>query len=131
MSSWILRASSAFRRAVSGSGIPRSANTLPLPRVMVTSLLVAVLLMVFLRLFQPRLDEVDLGLGRADPAFRFLLEDVQDVDAPGKPHGEHGAVRPRLVVYPDLLDARTTEPLHGLHAGMPLAHLLHFPLTSH
>src|SRR5690242_24063 len=92
---------------------PRSANTLPMPRVTRTDLspetcllligdLLEPPLVIGPRPFQAGLDQIDLMPGRFDPARALLLECVKNVDRLGESDGVHGAVRIARMILHDL-----------------------------
>ena len=65
---------------------PMSANTLPLPRVIFSfAIPLFPALIIFLRTFQPGMDQVNLLLRRFDATLRFLLERMQHINNTGEP----------------------------------------------
>jgi len=69
--------------------------------------------MVFLSSPQPRLDYLDISLGRCNVALRFLLEGVQDINDLGEPDGMDAPIRVSVMVVDDLDNTASTEALEG------------------
>src|ERR1700674_84170 len=110
-------ASSAFARRSSGFASPRSAKMLSLPictlifSAMSASsfLLLRPLSVIFLRPFEARLHQVDLGFRRLDPALRFLLKDVQNIYEACQPDCINGSVCIAVIIFDYFQHAGTAE----------------------
>src|SRR5258708_5145533 len=115
MTSLIAKARRSLVWRSSASAQPRSANTLPVPRVIAASSAFVVLafrlaivsLVILLGDLQSSPDQVDIDLCRPEASRRLLLESVQDVDDFPESHRVDRTVGVAVVILDDLENSGT------------------------
>src|SRR5215207_3818890 len=115
----ISRTSCALRSSSSGLAKPRSAKTLPLPRVTAISSVMAwplpvIRLVVLPGPLETVPDHLKLMLWGRDALLGFLLEGMKDIQDAREAHGVYGSVGVAVEIVDGFQHAPPTKPFQGL-----------------